>query len=136
MDISRLCIPYTPFEGELSKSKVCIVSHAGVHLSDQEPYNTEGDTSIRIILGDVDSSKLKITHTHYDHSDADRDINIVFPIDRLRELANDGVIGGVTATHIALGFTQSFRELRDKTLPQITEEIKNNKADIVLMTAG
>ncbi len=136
MEISRLCIPYTPFEGELGVSRVCMVSSTGVHLDDQEPYDTEGDTSIRIIPGDADSSKLMITHTHYDHADGDRDVNVLFPIDRLRELTEERLIGGITDTHIAMGFTQSFRELRDNTLPLIAEEIKNNKADIVFMTAG
>ena len=77
-----------------------------------------------------------ITHTHYDHADGDRDVNVLFPIDRLRELTEERLIGGITDTHIAMGFTQSFRELRDNTLPLIAEEIKNNKADIVFMTAG
>ncbi len=84
----------------------------------------------------MESTRLMVTHTHYDHSDADSDINVLFPIDRLRELADEGVVGSATETHIGMGFTQSFRELREKTVPEIADKIKGNKADIVLLTAG
>ena len=86
MAMSKRCIPYTPRFRELKESAFALVSTAGIHLRDQEPYNIEGDNSWRLIPGDVEASQLMVTHEHYDHTDADQDINCVFPIDRLREL--------------------------------------------------
>src|SRR5207237_1674120 len=103
MTISRKCVPFTPFERELSKTTIAIVTAGGVHLKDQEPFNISdelGDLGYREIPLDVDSSKLMVTHHHYDHTDADEDINVVFPIDVLRDLDADGCIGGITVNHI------------------------------------
>jgi D-proline reductase (dithiol) PrdB len=136
MEISRLCIPYTPFTGKLEESKVALVSTAGVYVKDQPPFILDGDTSFRIIPGDVDSQDLRIAHEHYDHSDADKDINCVFPIDRLRELAQEKFIGSVSEIHISMGYTQAFREVREKTIPEIVKQIQNSRADITLMTGG
>src|SRR2546425_9828976 len=53
--------------------------------------NPRGDASFREIPGDVAASQLMITHDYYDHAAADRDVNTVFPLERLRELAPLGV---------------------------------------------
>ena len=93
MTISRKCVPFTPFDRELSKSTIAIVTAGGVHLKAQEPFNIAdelGDLGYREILPDVDSSQLMVTHHHYDHADADQDINVVFPIDVLRDLLAGG----------------------------------------------
>src|SRR6267142_3059522 len=96
--LSRKCVPFTPFDRELNKSTIAIVTAAGVHLKDQEPFNIAdelGDLTYREIPEDVDSSQLMVTHHHYDHADADEDINVVFPIDVLRDLEAEGVIGEI-----------------------------------------
>src|SRR5437870_13876172 len=103
MTISRKCIPFTPLDRELSKSTIAIVTAGGVHLKDQQPFNIAdelGDLGYREILPDVDSSQLMVTHHHYDHADADQDINVVSPIDVLRELKSEGFIGDIAKKHI------------------------------------
>src|SRR5262249_62356885 len=94
--LSRKCVPFTPYQRELKRATVALVTAGGVHLKDQPPFNIAdelGDLTFRIIGGDVQASDLMVTHPQYDHSDADRDINVVFPIDPLRDLVADGVIG-------------------------------------------
>ncbi len=139
--ISRKCVPFTPLERELSRSNVAIVTAGGVHLKSQEPFNIAddlGDMTFRIIEGDVGSSDLMVTHHHYDHADADRDINVVFPIDALRDLAGEGFIEGVANKHIGyLGFTVQLKRMYEEVAPQIAEEIeKRSRADIVVLTGG
>src|ERR671932_1039409 len=113
MAISRKCVPFTPYDGELRRATVALVTAGGVHLKDQEPFNIAdelGDLGFRIIPPDVDSSDLMVTHHHYDHTDADRDINVVFPIDVLRELKADGAIGDVARKHIGyMGYTMHLK---------------------------
>ncbi|HYO92244.1 MAG TPA: selenoprotein B, partial [Pyrinomonadaceae bacterium] len=75
MAISRKCVPFTPFEGELRRATVAIVTAGGVHLKEQEPFNIAdelGDLGYRIITHEADSSELMVTHLHYDHTDADQ----------------------------------------------------------------
>lgn len=139
--ISRKCVPFTPYERELSRATVALVSAGGVHLKSQEPFNIAddlGDMTFRIIDGDVQASDLMVTHHHYDHADADRDINVVFPIDPLRALVREGFIGEVARLHIGyLGFTMQLKQMYEEVAPQIAEEIeKKSRADVVVLTGG
>ncbi len=140
-EISRKCVPFTPYDRDLSRATVAIVTAAGVHRKDQEPFNISdelGDLTFRIIGGNDSSSDLMVTHHHYDHSDADRDINVVFPIDALRELAEEGFIGEAAREHIGfMGYTMQLKRMYEETAPQIAEEIdKKSRADIIVLTGG
>jgi len=139
--LARKCVPFTPFERELAKSNIAIVTAAGVHLREQEPFNIAdemGDLTFRIILPDTHSSGLKVTHHHYDHADADADINVVFPLDLLRELEADKVIGGLARKHIGyMGYTMQLKAMYEGTAPEIANEIdKGSRADAVILTGG
>jgi D-proline reductase (dithiol) PrdB len=139
--ISRKCVPFTPYERELSRATVALVTAGGVHLKSQEPFNIAddlGDMTFRVIDSDVAASDLMVTHHHYDHSDADRDINVVFPIDPLRELVREGLIGAVARLHIGyLGFTMQLKQMYEEVAPKIAEEIeKKSRADAVVLTGG
>ena len=139
--LSRKCVPFTPFDRTLDKSTVAIVTAGGVHLKEQEPFNIAdelGDLTYRIIPPDADSSELKVTHHHYDHADADRDINVVFPIDVLRDLAAEGFIGGVAKKHVGyMGYTMQLKAMYEGTAPEIANQIdKGSGADLVVLTGG
>jgi D-proline reductase (dithiol) PrdB len=141
MTLSRKCVPFTPFDRELQKSTIAIVTAAGVHLKDQEPFNIAdelGDLSYRVIPQDVQSDQLMITHHHYDHADADQDINVVFPIDVLREMETEGFIGGVALKHIGyMGYTMQLKAMYEGTAPAIANEIdRGSRADAVVLTGG
>jgi len=135
--MSKRCIPYTPRLRELRETTFALVTTAGVHLREQEPFDVDGDNSWRLIPGDVAASQLMVTHEHYDHRDTDKDINCVFPIDRLRELAEEGIIGGVGDKHLGfMGYTQNFRDLYERAAPAMAKEISRSQADGVVLTAG
>ncbi|MGZ3598627.1 MAG: glycine/sarcosine/betaine reductase selenoprotein B family protein [Ktedonobacterales bacterium] len=137
MAMSRRCIPYTPRRRELREATFAVVTTAGVHLREQEPFNLEGDNSWQLIPGDVRADQLKVTHGHYDHRHADQDINCVFPIDRLRELAAEGIIGGVGDKHLGfMGYTQQLRDLYERAAPEMAKIVERSRADAVLLTAG
>lgn len=141
MTISRKCVPFTPFDRELSKSTIAIVTAGGVHLKDQAPFNIAdelGDLSYREISADVDSSQLMVTHHHYDHADADQDVNVVFPIDVLRDLQSDGRIGGIARKHVGyMGYTMQLKAMYEGTAPEIANLIdRESRADAVILTGG
>ena len=141
MPISRKCVPFTPFDRELAKSTIAIVTAGGVHLRSQEPFNIAdelGDLGYREILPDVDSSQLMVTHHHYDHTDADQDINVVFPIDVLRDLQADGFIGDIAKKHVGyMGYTMQLKAMYEGTAREIANDIdKGSRADAVILTGG
>ena len=139
--ISRKCVPFTPFDGDLSRATVAIVTASGVHLKSQEPFQIGddlGDLSYRVMPEDITPDELMVTHDHYDHTDADSDINVVFPIDVLRKLKEEGIIGGIARKHIGyMGYTMRLKDMYEQTAVQIADEIdKGSRADIVILTGG
>ena len=87
---------------ELSKRRVAIISTAGLHRREDRPFaGIDGD--YRVIPRNVQANNLVMTHvsTNFDRTGFQQDWNLVFPIDRLRELAADGVIGSVANYHFS-----------------------------------
>lgn len=135
-------IPWTPFSKRLSGCTVALVTTAGVHQRDQTAFNMDdrdGDPSFRVIDLDLPLTGLMITHDYYDHRDADRDLNIVFPVDRLREFAKRGAIknlankaysfmGHITGRHMMTLMTE--------TAPQVARALVQDGVDAVLLTPG
>jgi D-proline reductase (dithiol) PrdB len=132
-ELSRHCIPWTPFKRELSTARVCLVSSAGVRQKDQPAFDVEGDTTYRVISN---GAALTYDDAHYDHECADADLNCIFPLDRLRELAADGLIKGVTDKHFSYGFSMNLRGLREQMFPGLLKDVESARPDIVLLTGG
>lgn len=134
--------PWTPMTKRLSESKIAVVTTAGVHHRDQMPFDMndrEGDPTFRVIDGTRPSSDLTITHDYYDHADADKDINIIFPLDRLREFETEGIIGEVADTHY--GFMghidgRHIPSLMNRHAPEAAQKLKGDNIDCVLLTPG
>ena len=85
----------------LSKRRVAIVSTAGLHGSDDRPFTLDPGDYYRLIPGEIRTNDLVMTHvsTNFDHTGFQQDWNVVFPLDRLRELAEEGIIGSVADFH-------------------------------------
>jgi D-proline reductase (dithiol) PrdB len=119
---------------------ISIVTTAGIRLKTQEPYNDEGDERFYVIPGDAQVDDLTVNYAspaNYDFSDSLKDINVVFPIERLQELAEAGVIGGVAKKHIAtMGYTMRLKKVYEETVPAIAKELERSNTDGVILTAG
>lgn len=139
-DMRNPRINWAPLSKPLSESVVTLVTTGGVHLKSQKPFdiaNPHGDWSFRTIPTDTDTSDLTVTHSHYNHVDADRDVNCMFPLDRLRELCDQGVIGGIALTaYSIMGFNPDPTHLVEQTAPQIAQQVKSEGPDLVFMTCG
>jgi D-proline reductase (dithiol) PrdB len=135
-------IPWTPAEKPLAESTVAIVTTAGVHRKDQKPFNMHdrnGDPSFREIDGNTPVRDLMITHDYYDHTDAGKDVNIVFPIERLQEFASEGIIGKVADTHYTfMGHIMGphIYTLMEVSVPEIAAGLKKKGVDYVFLTPG
>ncbi len=86
----------------LNEMRVAIVSSAGLHLKTDRPF-FRGDVDYRVIPSDTDGADLFMSHvsSNYDRSGFQEDINVSFPIDRIRELAEEGFIGSIAKNHIS-----------------------------------
>lgn len=126
LDLARRApsFPSRPFvRGKtLSRRRVALVSTAGLHRRDDRPFaNGQGVTEYRIIPADTPAGDLVMSHisVNFDRTGYRRDLNVVMPLDRLRELADAGVIGSVAHYHYSFmgapfpptRFEQSARQL-------------------------
>jgi hypothetical protein len=136
LELSRYCVPFTPFRKPLDESIICLVTTAAVYHQADEPFQLEGDESYRVIPGGAPSSELKIADAHYDHGCIDKDINCVFPIDRIHELGHEKRVGGPAERHFSMGFSQQLRKLRETTVPELALEVEKVRPDAVLLTGG
>jgi D-proline reductase (dithiol) PrdB len=136
LELSRYCVPFTPFRRKLEESLICLVSTAGVRAKSDVPFNLEGDNTFKRIDASLSATELAVDDSHYDHACIDKDVNCVFPIDRLRSLAREGRIRGLTEEHFSTGFSQALRELRETTVPQLARAVSAARPDAVLLTGG
>jgi D-proline reductase (dithiol) PrdB len=132
--------PWTPLRKPLENCTVALVTTAGVHLRSDLPFDMEdkeGDPTYRIIPRDTGRDTLCITHDYYDHRDADKDLNIVLPLDRLQELATEGIVGGVAPFHYSFMGHIDGRHLPRflaETAPQVAQRLKREQVDAVVLT--
>jgi D-proline reductase (dithiol) PrdB len=140
---SEISVPHVPqvvwaaVTKPLPDMMVALVTAGGVHRKADTPFNLAGDASYRTIPGDTNCQELMVTHGGYDNSDANRDINCMFPLDRLRELAAAGFIKAVAPTHVGfMGGGGDPRALAETTGPAIAQFLRTEQVDAVVMTAG
>lgn len=128
---------WTPVTMELKDMKIALATAAGVHMKSDDRFNLAGDFSYREIPGDAPVSEMMVSHGGYDNGDVNKDINCMFPIDRLRELAEEGFIKAVAPTHFGfMGGGGNQDKFTQETGPQIAAKLKEEGVDAVLLTAG
>ena len=140
---SEIFVPITPkpvwapVTKELKDMKVALATAAGVHLKTDKRFNLAGDTTFREIPDTAHSTDLMVSHGGYDNADANKDINCMFPIDRLHELAKAGVIGSVAEYHYGfMGGGGDQEAFTNSTGPEIARKLKEENVDAVILTAG
>ncbi|MBU5437792.1 hypothetical protein KQI42_07220 [Tissierella sp. MSJ-40] len=128
---------WTPATKPLNEMVIAIATAAGVHLKSDKRFNLAGDTSFRTIPGDIPSKELMVSHGGYDNSDVNKDINCMFPIDRLRELVEEGFIKAVAPQHIGfMGGGGDVKAFIESTGPEIARILKEEGVDGVVITGG
>lgn len=118
----------------LRETRVIIVTSAGVRLRSEEPFRPVNDMSFRKIAADTKSVLLAPSHPTPVRRPAEQDINVVFPHERLRELADEGIIGGVTDYHLSfLGTIKKLTELVTGLGMQMVEAARGAGAGAALL---
>lgn len=133
-------VHWSPPAKALSASRVALLSTGGIRLASQPPYEVDcerADAAWNELPADAAAGDFAIDHEHYNHADADRDVNCMLPAERLRELAAAGEIGEVSPRHVGLmGCISDPTELLERTVPQLVELFVRDNVDLVLLTPG
>jgi D-proline reductase (dithiol) PrdB len=133
-------IPFAQLRRPLAKSRVALLTTGGIHLPDQPPFNMDdpdGDASYRIIPGEVALADLTITHKYYNHESADRDPQVIFPLDHFRDLVAKGVVGSIAPRHFGLmGHIEGEEvpKLLGQTAPDVAGKLRADGVDFAFLT--
>jgi D-proline reductase (dithiol) PrdB len=129
--------PWTPFEKSLDEACLALISSGGISHRDQEAFDpwAVNDLSFRQISTDTPYRSLELRHNYFDHRDALRDLNCVFPVQRLTELEESGFLGRLAPAAITLGMGRLYKRtaLQKQTVPEIVEVLKKQDVDAVLL---
>jgi D-proline reductase (dithiol) PrdB len=124
----------------LAKCNVALVTTAGLSLPDQLPFDINkrmGDTSFREIPASISPQLLEMHHRSwsFDQTGILRDRNLVFPLDRLREMQEIGEIGAIAPYHYSfMGSIIGPSKLINESVPEIARRLLASKVDVVFLT--
>ena len=120
----------------LHESRVAIVTTAGLRVESNADWNA-GDQGFTQIPHDAENLTLAHYSPNFDRVGWVLDKNVVFPIDRLYELAKDEIIGSVAKTHISFMGAQpdhTLETIRLDSGPAAAKLLKDDEVDLVLLT--
>ena len=121
----------------LSESRLTFVSSAGVQPKGTIPFDVVhpvGDYSYRRVPSTAEPSDLEIHQLKYPTAGANRDLNVIFPIERLRELAAEGVIGGLTPHAFSfIGYNMDPERLEQTLAEEIAATVVADGAEAALL---
>lgn len=136
-------IPWAPLRVPLARARVALLSTAGISMRGDAPFDMElerrhpmrGDPSHRRLRADATAADVEVNHLHIDTGTIERDLNVALPLDRLRELAEEGVVGAVADTHYStMGYQgNDTGSLERETAPAIAAEMRSEEVDLAIL---
>ena len=120
----------------LATCRVAIVTTAGLHRRDDRAFGP-GEQTYRVIAADTPAAEIVQSHTSlgFDRVAIMRDLNVTFPIDRLRELAARGEIGGLGPNNYSfMGALRDAPRVEKETGPEVGRRLCEEGVDAVLIT--
>ncbi len=126
--------PWQTLDKPLSECRLGLLASGGIYVAGQRAFHYKDDVSFRAIPTDVETSDLRATHFAYDLTYARNDPNVVFPIDTLRGLVDDGVIGELAENaYTFMGGIYSSRRARDEVAPELARCLVADQVDMALL---
>ena len=130
-------IPLAKLKKPLSKSRLTFVSTSGTQPVGTLPFDTShpiGDYTFRRVPSNSKPQDLEIHQLKYPTVGADKDLNVIFPIERLQELAKEKFVGGLTENFFSfIGYNMDAERLEKTLAEDIAEAVEAEKPDIVLL---
>ncbi len=118
----------------INKSRIAIITTAGLHLRNDRPFQLDPNDFYRVIPGDVSANDLVMSHisSSFDRSGFQRDWNVVFPLDRLREMAAEGTIGSLADYHYSFNTAHKAEEF-DAPTREVAQLLIKDNVDAALL---
>jgi len=131
-------VPLAPLRRPLSEARLTFVSTAGVQPKGTLPFDVVhpiGDYTFRAVPSDSNPVDLEIHQLKYPTDGANRDLNVIFPIQRLQELCDEGVVGELTESFFSFIGYNMDPDLLERTLAEdIADAVEDQLADLALLS--
>ena len=128
--------PFVALAKPLAACRLAIVTTAGLHLRGDRPFGP-GEQTYRVIPSDTPAADVLQSHTSlgFDRAPIMRDLNISFPIDRVRELVARGELGGVAPNcYSFMGALRDASRVESETGPEAARRLRDEGADLAFIT--
>ena len=127
----RAYVPAPP----LAESRIALVTTAGLHVRGDRVFGMTS-AEYRAIGRETAGSDIVMSHTsvNFDRAGFAEDVNVVFPIDRFRELEASGAIGSMA--HVHYSFMGAYLEPADyaPSARELATLLRGDGVDSVLLT--
>lgn len=118
----------------LAQRRLAIVSSAALIQRGDQPFHF-GSAECRFVPASRRAGEILMSHVsiNFDRAGFQRDLNVVYPVDRLRELVAEGVIGGMAETNFTvMGSTDPAG--MTEAAGQIAGQLRQGRIDSVLLS--
>ena len=120
--------PWTPPRVPVAEATVALISTCGLYSSETQlpfdAWNDAGDPSFREIHLDTPVDRLRISHSHYDHSQVAADISVAWPYSHFQELVEQRVVGALHPwSYQFMGYLPEPFQLIHKTAPRVAQRL-------------
>lgn len=131
-------VPLSRLRKPVNEARLTFVSTAGVQPRGTLPFDTVhpvGDYTFRRVPSHLAPSDLEIHQLKYPTAGAARDLNVIFPIERLQELAREGIIGELAENFFSfIGYNMNPERLEQTLAEEIAEAVVADGADAALLS--
>jgi D-proline reductase (dithiol) PrdB len=131
--VESVGVPWTPLTKPLAECRLMMLASAGVRRKEEPPFQPANDLTFRLIDTTADMADLAPSHPAPIRRPGESDLNVVFPLQRLRELEAEGLFRALTPHQVSiLGPIRKFRELHYEMAPAIAAQARAEGADLML----
>jgi D-proline reductase (dithiol) PrdB len=144
--------PWAPLAKHLNQVRLTLLSTGGLFVEGHDPLGPggltqeeailriqeflRGDPALATIPRNIPTHLLRVRHPGYDIRGAQRDYNVVFPLDHLKALEAEGVIGQLAdEMYSFVGATSQLRLLAEHA-PKWARHLKDRGVDAALLVAA
>lgn len=145
----ELPIPFKPLGKPLAESRLSLVTTGGLyHRGHDVPFDQErerrepawGDPSYRVLPTDMDLREVGVSHLHINPTDVLADVNILLPIERMKEMVAEGRVGSLAAKAYSFmgyqGFPADHSGWKERYGPEVLGALHAERVDGVLLTSA
>lgn len=120
----------------LNACTVSLLTSGGVSQCAMPAFDPDARNDHRLdaVHNSTPSDDFQIHDSYYNHADAEQDINCIFPIDRLRELVEQGTIGAVADRFWSgfMGRIYNRSKVIEDSAPKFADALQQDNVDILV----